>query len=78
MIDLHPALNPARYPALIQAQNRANREKKACAVYVAGPYAKSSFAPDARNTWYVRLVDEPAPEGATLFETVFPVATRAF
>lgn len=71
-IEIITGLNPAKYPALLHAQNRANREKKPCAVYVAGPDAKQVFTPTYANVWYVRPEGEPVPEGAQLFQTVYP------
>lgn len=71
-IEIITGLNPAKYPALLHAQNRANREGKACAVYLAGPNAKQVFTPTYANVWYVRLLEEPAPEGAQLYVTIEP------
>lgn len=70
--DMSSAMNPAQLSALLQAQNRANRENKACAVYVAGPDAKQVLTPTRYNVWYVRLHDEPAPEDAELYKVVLP------
>jgi hypothetical protein len=74
-IDLSPAKNPARLAALIQAQDRANREQVPVSVYVAPSTTREPYMGDRSkglNVWFVRLASEPAPMDAELFQTVAP------
>ncbi len=71
MINLGKEINPARDDAMRHALYRANRESKAMAVYVAPP-GSGALPSDKYNTWFVRSVDEPAPDNAQLFHTQAP------
>lgn len=79
-VDLSPEKNPARYPAMRHAAQRAKRENCAMAVYVGPPECGGIFTTESNrgyNVWFVRKYAEPAPEGAQRFLTVFPEAENA-
>lgn len=65
-------MNPAQCSALVHAQRRANREGKACHVYVSGPHARQVFSKSGFNVWYVLIHDEPAPQDSELYRVIVP------
>lgn len=58
--------NPAQYPALLHATNRAHRTGEPMFVYVKDA--------EPHNIWFVRSKSEGVPAGAELFREIAPGA----